>query len=57
MMGWFRRWLRSRRYYRCICGFEVLKSEAKVSGGFGYWHGFHVHCPRCGLIIAEEVSP
>jgi uncharacterized Zn finger protein len=55
MIG-FRLWLRGLRYYRCDkCGFEVLKSEAKLSGGSGCEFGWHVHCPQCGLIIAADL--
>ncbi len=51
-LAWFRRLLRSRRYYCCLgCGFEFLKATAKLSGGAGYEYGYHVHCPRCGEIV------
>jgi uncharacterized Zn finger protein len=56
MFGWLRRLLRNRRYYRCSkCGWEVFKSEALLSGGPGYVLGWHVHCRRCGAVVARDL--
>lgn len=52
-----RRWLRGIRYYRCgCCGFEVLKSEAVLSGFPDDARvGVHVYCPACGEIVVSHL--
>jgi rubrerythrin len=41
----------------CSCGYQVPKANAELSGyDFGS-RGFHVHCPRCGKVVAEFLDP
>lgn len=38
------------------CGFELPKKDAVVSGWNSEGTSKHVHCPRCGKIIARYVT-
>ncbi len=61
----FSYWLREKierfkhrqKYYICkTCGWEVLKTEAKISGhADDSTYGLHVHCGNCGLIIETHI--
>ncbi len=53
IIAWIREQLRRRKYYICSeCGWEVLKTEAKISGyADDRNYGLHVHCGKCGKII------
>ena len=41
----------------CSCGCVVPKKGANLSGGPHYNQDYHVHCPRCGRIVAQFVYP
>ena len=41
----------------CACGYEVPKKGAMLSGDASYNQGFHVHCPKCGKLVAQFVDP
>ncbi len=53
LIAWIKEQWRRRKYYHCDdCGWEVLKTEAKISGyADDRNYGLHVHCGRCGKII------
>ena len=38
------------------CGYVLLKKDAVVSGWNSEHSSTHVHCPRCGKIIARYVK-
>jgi hypothetical protein len=41
----------------CSCGYTVSNQDAVLSGDDWCSQGFHVHCPRCGRVIAQFVDP
>ncbi len=52
LIAWIKEQWRRRKYYHCnLCGWEVLKTEAKYSGWPDDTYGIHVHCGNCGHII------
>jgi hypothetical protein len=56
ILATIREHLRRRKYYRCTCGWEILKTDAKLSGyPDDIMYGLHVHCGRCGLIIQTHI--
>jgi predicted RNA-binding Zn-ribbon protein involved in translation (DUF1610 family) len=38
------------------CGYVLPKNEAVISGWDSEYSSTHVHCPRCGKIIARYVK-
>jgi ribosomal protein S27E len=49
-------WNRNRKYFTCpYCGWTILKTKATISGGYGHAYGSHVHCGKCGKIIAYDL--
>jgi DNA-directed RNA polymerase subunit RPC12/RpoP len=57
LIVWIKEQWRRRKYYHCDdCGWEVLKTEAKISGyASDHNYGRHVHCGKCGKIIETFV--
>jgi len=41
----------------CSCGYTVPKRGAVLSGDDWCSQGFHVHCPRCGRVVAQFLKP
>lgn len=41
----------------CACGFVLPTRGAVLSGDSSYKYGFHVHCPKCGKVVAQFVDP
>jgi hypothetical protein len=40
----------------CSCGCTVPKRGVVFSGDDWCSQGFHVHCPRCGRVVARFVE-
>lgn len=43
-------WVRS-------CGYIVSKKGAELSGYTSSAKGHHVHCPKCGKVLAQFIDP
>ena len=44
---------RRQKYYRCRhCGYFLPKEDAKISGYDSEQTLRHIHCPKCGKIVA-----
>jgi hypothetical protein len=46
-----------RSVWTCSCGRQIPKKEAELSGYASGNQGFHVHCPGCGKIVAQFLTP
>ena len=43
--------------YTCKkCLYVIPRQKAVISGYGGDAHGKHVHCPKCGAIVAEFLA-
>lgn len=40
----------------CSCGYIVPKKGTELSGYSSGSKGFHVHCPRCGKVVAQFID-
>ena len=48
---------KGKGYYQCShCAYALPKKEAIVSGWNSEHSSTHIHCPRCGKIIARYVK-
>jgi bifunctional DNA-binding transcriptional regulator/antitoxin component of YhaV-PrlF toxin-antitoxin module len=45
-----------RKVWVCSCGYVTPKKGAELSGYAAGSRGFHVHCPKCGRVVAEYLN-